>query len=255
MAVAVKNAPATTPVTPPRRLANLRGLDTIVGVVCTIAAIWLVFYGIPLFWANVLHFTDSFLGIALLMLAMILVAGGLGFVGVRRMGAKPRPGLRAGIVVGVVLVCIAGLITSSIGHSVEATFGTNTGSGGLGITVAVLVLLLACVAWALTRPTFDRWMVNVDAQGWFTFAPYKRTQGQKVRRGTILGILILWACGIYSLVAHWAPTPVGQPMPAWDVYIPFSGGQSIQLLPALHITVPVLLAIAAFWFAYRVVSL
>ena len=98
-------------------------------------------------------------------------------------------------------------------------------------------------------------MVNLDAQGWFLLTPFKRTQGQKVRRGTILGILILAGCGIYTLINHWAPTPANQPFPYWSVLVPFSGGRSIILLPALQVTVPVLLGLASLWFAYRTVNL
>jgi hypothetical protein len=179
MAVAVKNAPAPTSVSQPRRVLAARGFDTIIGVVFTLASLGLVFYGLPAVWYYVLHFTDSFLGIGLLLLAMIVVAGGLGLAGMQMRGVQPRPGLRSGITVGCVLAFLAGLVTSTIGHTLEATLGTNTGALGAGLTVAVLVLLLAFVAWCLCRPTFDRWMVNLDAQGWFILTPFKRTQGQK----------------------------------------------------------------------------
>lgn len=255
MAVAVKNATATIPVSPPKRVFAVRGIDTIIGVIGTIASLAIVFYAIPLFWHYVLNFTDSFVGIGLLLLVMVLAAGGLGLVGARWMGPRPRPGLRAGIAVGCVLACLAGLVTSTIGHILENTFQSDTSTLGAGLTVAILVVLLALVGWSFTRPTFDRWMVNLDAQGWFSLTPFKRTQGQKVRRGTILGILILAGCGIYTLCAHWTAAPASQGMAGWSVLVPFSGGQSIMLLPWLPATVPVILGLASLWFAYRVVNL
>ena len=41
-----------------------------------------------------------------------------------------------------------------------------------------------------------------EDQGWFSLSAYKRSQGQRVRRGTIVSILVLAGCGIYTLLAH-----------------------------------------------------
>jgi len=254
MAVAVKNAPATTTVSPPRRL-EFHGADALAGVAYTVASIWIVCYGLPLFWSHVLGWVDSFMGVGVLVLAMACAACALGFVGLHRLGPHPRPGLKSSIAIGSVLVVVAALLTSGLGQIVQAVLATNTGVLGAAVTVGILVLLLATVGWLLTRPSFERFMVALDGQGWFTSGAFKRTQGQRIRRGTILGILILAGCGIYTLLVHWAPAPTGQAAAAWEVYVPFSGGETITLLPVLRITVPVLLALAAFWFAYRVVNL
>jgi preprotein translocase SecE subunit len=40
----------------------------------------------------------------------------------------------------------------------------------------------------------------------------------------------------------------------WSVLLPFTGGRTVTLLPSLQVTLPVLLAFAAFWLAYRVVN-
>jgi preprotein translocase SecE subunit len=244
----------------PRRLLAIRGVDAIVGVAVTLASIWLIFYAIPWFWDNVLHFVTSgdranFVGIGLLLAVMVLVAGGLGFVGLRFMGPRPRQGLRAGIVVGSILVFLAALLTSGIGQILERAFGSNTAAAGAIVTVVIFLVLVAAIALALTRPGFDSWMVMLDEQGWFTSAPYKRTQGQKVRRGTILGVLILAACGVYSLNARWAAGPTTAAASVWDVYVPFTGGHHVVVLSALRATLPILLGLLSFWFAYRVVNL
>ena len=46
----------------------------------------------------------------------------------------------------------------------------------------------------------ERWMVALEEQGWFSTVSYKRSLGQKVRRLTILGILLIGGTGVYSLM-------------------------------------------------------
>ena len=94
-------------------------------------------------------------------------------------------------------------------------------------------------------------MTTLEEQGWFTRAPYKRLQGQRVRRGTILGILVLAGCGIYTLLAHRALVTASK---HWEVVIPFTGGSTWIVLPDIQFTVPILLALGSLWFAYRVVN-
>src|SRR5229473_3220001 len=62
---------------------------------------------------------------------------------------------------------------------------------GIGITIAVGIVLLAVAGWYFFHPTFKRWLLILEEQGWFDIAAYKKSQGQRVRRGTILGIIAL----------------------------------------------------------------
>jgi preprotein translocase SecE subunit len=72
-----------------------------------------------------------------------------------------------------------------------------------------------------------------------------------VRRGTTLGILVLAACGIYTLLAHRVLDAGPQ---HWQVAIPFSNGATWVILPDLRFTVPILLTLGALWIGYRVVN-
>src|SRR5207245_1087876 len=72
-----------------------------------------------------------------------------------------------------------------------------------GIIAAVIVGLLA--VWVLRvffRPSFERWLVRFEEQGWFSGKAFKPGQGLRVRRGTILGILLLAGSGIWVLNAR-----------------------------------------------------
>jgi preprotein translocase SecE subunit len=157
--------------------------------------------------------------------------------------------MRAGVFVGVAGAILIGLITRAIGESLESAFGTDSALG-LAITIGVGVVLLGGGASAYFRAGFDSAIVQLEEQGWFSFTPYKRNQGQRVRRGTMLAVLVLAGCGIYTMLAHGTLRTASQ---HWDVSVPFSGGRVLTLLPDIQFTVPVLIAASALWFAYRVV--
>jgi preprotein translocase SecE subunit len=60
-------------------------------------------------------------------------------------------------------------------------------------------LLLVLGGSYFLSPKAEPYLKAVAEQGWLSSAPYKRSQGQRVRRGTILGVLILAGSGIFAL--------------------------------------------------------
>src|SRR5262249_45278937 len=88
-----------------------------------------------------------------------------------------------------------------------------------GIIAGVIVGLLAL--WLLRmffRPGFENWLVRFEEQGWFSGKAFKPGQGLRVRRGTILGILLLAGSGIWVLINRGALGAEG-----WNLNIPFTG--------------------------------
>lgn len=252
MAVAVKNSPQAVAERPFNRLA----VDSVLGVFYLLGSLALVLYGVPAFWDGVV--TPALSGVlktpvlvAFQLLAMTAAALGLCALGARLVGETPVPGLRAGIFFGSVAVLAVLAFTSGFGTLLERWLPGNT---PLGATLTSAVALGLCVALALVmaRPASERWLVEVEHQGWFTAAPYKRGQGLRVRRGTILGILVLAGCGIYTLMQH--NTLASGPQ-NWQLPIPFAAGRSLVLLPDVALTLPLLLSAASLWLAYRVVHL
>lgn len=247
MTVAVKEVMENTARKPFDRLA----VDSLLGVGYVLVGIWTVFFGLSLLWWDVLGFSDAPVPRALLILAMTVAAGGFVFGGVRLAKAKKlHEGFRAGIFLGLVGLLAAAGVTSAIGSWLEARFGLEAAIGGV-ITAAVGVGQLVLLARLFLNPNFEKFLVQVEQQGWFSLESYKATQGRRVRRGTLLGILLVAGCGIYSLIAH--QTLVSGPNNNWTLPIPFSDHR-LLLLWDVQFTVPILLALASLWFAYRVVN-
>ena len=252
MAVAVKNTPETVP----QRTANVLAVGSLGGTVYVLGSLAVLFYGVPALWdmlvTALVGSAGSFVDRSLLLVVMVAVAAGLGLVGARLLGAHPPKGIRAGIFFGTAGVILAFLITAAIGHMLARNMGPGGAAAGPWITAAIGIGLVGLWGSLFFRPAFDGWLITVEEQGWFSAAPYKKSQGQRVRRGTILGILILTGCGVYTLIAH--ETARGAASESWSVVLPFSDGKTITLLPHLQFTLPILLTGLSLWLAYRIVN-
>jgi preprotein translocase SecE subunit len=222
MAVAVKNPPETRAPSVLDRLAAV----SLAGVVYLIGMLWLVFGGLPLLWQQIGLTTSSFLGVAGLGLVMLVAFCVLAVVGVRLFSARAQPGLRAGIFCGLLLLLLLLGICRWIGGFIEARVYNNdwfTGTEGQwGGLIAGVLCLLVCL-WFLRlffRRGFENFLVRFEEQGWFSAKTYKPGQGQRVRRGTILGVLLLGGSGIWVMLNH---SLLGTGNSRWDVNIPFTG--------------------------------
>jgi preprotein translocase SecE subunit len=97
-------------------------------------------------------------------------------------------------------------------------------------------------------PRGERWMVGLEEQGWFSTHRYKHALGQKVRRLTILGFLLIGGTGVYSLMSQGA-------IPAnWILDMPFEWN-AINLVPDARYIIPMLLVGLSLWIAFRVVNM
>lgn len=246
MAVAVKNTPETVP----QRTANVLAVGSLVGTVYVLGSLAVLFYGVPALWDTVIT-SNTFVMRSLLLLVMIAVAAGLGFLGVRLLGPNPPKGIRAGITFGALGVVLAFLITVGLGHILEGALGPGGAGVGPWLTAAIGLALVGLWGWLFFQPAFDRYLLTLAEQGWFTAAPYKKSQGQRVRRGTILGLLILAGCGVFTLISRETTRGV---VDSWSVVLPFSDGRIVTLLPHLPFTLPILITALSLWLAYRVVN-
>src|SRR3954470_10312149 len=198
MAVAVQPSAET------RKPAQPMGLiaASAVGAVYVLVAAAVVLRLIPWLWDNgvsqaITGATNSFVAITAQLLAQLAAAVGLIWFGARLASGPRHAGWRGGVVlmVGVVLVgffAAKGLYdTSSRGFS----------AGGI-LLMAVYAAILFFLVQFFRTGKFSEWALAVDQGGWLDTHTHKRTQGLRVRRLTILGILLIAGTGIWTLMAH-----------------------------------------------------
>jgi preprotein translocase SecE subunit len=202
-------------------------VTSLVGVVYVLASLAIVFTLLPYLWENVFGLSaTSIAGGTLLGLVMLAALVLLVVLGTRLLGPRPAEGTRAGIFVGLLGILLVLLVTRGISIRIEQYvysyhwFGDSAELGGAIIVGVVgLVLLGLFLRWFL-RPRFEKTLVRFEQQGWFSATSYKPMQGQKVRRGTIFGILILVGCGIYTMLNHGTLTRGARD---WELNVPFTG--------------------------------
>jgi len=225
MPVAVKNATETFS----RPALNRLAVGSLLGTAYVLVSLALVFYVIPTPWSAIV--SPALAGVSaidktLLILVMLAAAAGLAYGGVRFVGPAPMHGQKAGIAVGLAMLLGIGLVTEWVGSICERLIYNTHMFASSGVTVGVVVTALVGVALLVLciqlffRPGFERWLRILEDQGWFSLASYKKSQGQRVRRGTILAILILAGCGVFTLLAHHT---LDTGPDDWGISLPFTG--------------------------------
>ncbi|MFO0846138.1 MAG: preprotein translocase subunit SecE [Gemmataceae bacterium] len=226
MAVAVKTSQgaSTGPLASPAILS-------LVGVVYLLACLAIVFKLIPELWWSAWDKVGlssyTFVGGALLAVLGLAVGIGLLVVGARLLGPNPPVGIRSGVFVAFVGLLTVLLLTrwASLWLEHWVFTGALTEQAGLGLTIACGVGLLLLGLWLFLRPATHRIIVRLEEMGWFHAIAYKTNQGQKVRRGTIIGLLLIVGAGIYTLISH---NTLGKGSPDWALNIPFSGKVAVE---------------------------
>ncbi|GIW80710.1 MAG: hypothetical protein KatS3mg105_2517 [Gemmatales bacterium] len=241
MAVAVKNTPETTA----KKLSTSLALGCVAGVVAVIASLSILFYWLPQLWTQALGTAP--ISLAICGLLQIVALGTLFVYAGRWIGSSQRAGLKAGIFCTLVTLVVAAWLTSVIGGWLE---NVVPGNAGLLMTIALGVVFLALIGRMVSSQGFEKKMIALEEQGWFTIKRFKASQGLRVRRGTMLGILILTGSGIWTLITRELLVGAGD----WRLAIPYTD-RYIVLLPDLQFTLPLLLAAGSLWLAFRVVNL
>jgi preprotein translocase SecE subunit len=178
-----------------------------IGAVFVLAAAALVLRGLPALWESGVHraitsATNSFISTALLILAQAGAVVGLIYVGGKLGSGKQATGVRGGI---FFMIAVA-FTVFFCSRAIYLIFGRmqrgETGTFGAILLILLNAVLLGLVVQFFRTGRFTRWSVAVDQQGWLSTYNYKRSQGLKVRRMTMLGILMIAGTGIWTLVHH-----------------------------------------------------
>jgi preprotein translocase SecE subunit len=201
MAVAVKNSPVKGS-NPFETLAAA----SLGGLVYVVASFAVVFGALPAIWHDVLNFNSGSLAAAsVLGVLMVLAAVALIIVGGVLLGRNARVGVRAGVFVSLVgFLLIVGLTRWVSVWTEHFVFDTGSMSPpvGLGITIAFAVAFLVLGVRLLYLKQTEAFLAAFEEQGWFSANAYKKLQGQRVRRATILGILVIAGARVFTLLRH-----------------------------------------------------
>jgi preprotein translocase SecE subunit len=250
MATAVEtSSQPRTPSTPAHLL-----VASLVGAVYVLAALAVVFFAVPSLWAQYVAPQlggDKLLG-ALRGVAQIAAAVGLAWFGQSLAGANPPRGIRGGIFLMISAAFAVFFVTRAVGMAAE-----GMGTAGMVVTAAVGLGLLFGAFRFFTSPRGERWMVGLEEQGWFHATGYKRALGQRARRLTMLGILLVGGTGVYTLMYQ------GVLPETWAVALPFTQAagapegthQTLTLLAEAKYSTVILLIGLTLWVAYRAVNM
>jgi preprotein translocase SecE subunit len=239
MATAVEPGYQPRTPTPPLSLS----IASLLGAAYIIATIAVVLYGIPLLWTKILGEQlagNSFSDWALRQGLRLAAALGLLFVGRKLLGEAPPKGVRGGIF----LILTSAIVIFFIWRIIALNIN---GMSGMVFSSVIGIALVIFAVRFFAGKMGEGWMVGLEEQGWFHTSSYKRSLGQKVRRLTILGVLLIGGSGIYSLSLQ------GVLPENWVVSMPFDF-EPVLVLPDARFTIPVILAVLTLWLAYRVAN-
>lgn len=232
---------------------------TIAGTLYVIAAFLLVYHGIHYVWLEYLGGSvepPKLFVSALLPILMIGGAAGLALLFPRFL--HMQPGLRAGIGLGLIFSLFGFLTLYVLGWIVDALihwlapgmYDQRLYIGGPILLLAAFVLL----RWfwrKLSSESGQSFVRSLEDQGWFSTGAYKRGQGLRARRGTMLGVILLVGSGIWAYGR--GATTGGLP---WAIDLPLLDPRDWELVifRSPKIMIPLLIGALGIWFAYRLIS-
>lgn len=221
MATAEKVEVEKAPPSPYQRLVG----SSLLGAIFVLLSLYVIFAGLPLFWTEVVRLQEvnAFLSSALLLLIEIGAIAGVIFLARSLEGTNPPHGSRAGIF----FVSVFFLISVSIAYGAAWAVGEDSPGGSLGFSAFAFVALLFLMLWMLRKPGFAQWLQRMEDRGWFHATQYKPSQGLKVRRTTVVALLVLGVCGIITMhksLGDDRPGPNNETVSNdWVMTIPFLG--------------------------------
>src|ERR1043165_1763598 len=220
-----------------------------IGAIAVLAGLWFVLAGLPEIWGRLWdqRFESNrelrenvFLSGALLIILDLIAAVGLLFVGYRVLQGQTQPGLRAGIFFLAIYLFIALWFIFWLGRQLQDQFPEPA----VGVSVMVVVFGALLAGGASVYMAFPRWMGVLDRlepQGWFHGYTYKGNQGVRVRRGTIVGILLIGMFGIVTLwLHHWFGADKEGVPNNWTWETPYSSTYGyVPLMYKVHVVMPI----------------
>jgi preprotein translocase SecE subunit len=238
MATAVE--PSSAPSAPGKPMSLL--IASLLGAIYVLATLAVVFYAIPVAWTDYIGAADTSANLLFARVAVQITAFvGLLWFGTKLAGDAPPRGVRGGIFLMILAAIVIFLVARAFAVGIEGSIGQIIGAA-VGVGLIVLAFRF------FTGRTGEGWMVALEEQGWFTFHQYKRSLGLRVRRLTILGILIVGASGVYTIRPDTGMLP-----DAITLTMPFDI-KPITVLADARYVIPLVLLLLTLWVAWRAVN-
>ena len=228
----------TTPKQAPKLVVS-----SLIGAIYVLAALAVVLYAVPALWRenispNINGPADVFLRICAQLGVVLLLTK----FGQTLAGANPPKGIRGGIFLMISFAITIFFIVRAVGMNIKIDQAAMIAMAVVGGVMLFFTFRL------FTSPRGENWMVGLEEQGWFGTHAYKRALGHKVRRLTMLGIILVGGTGVYSLLF------TGSLPQNWVLGMPLMD-KPITVLTDLRIAGPFFLMALTLWVAYRAVNL
>lgn len=222
---------------------------SMIGGIYVLGALLVVFFAVPHLWHMGVTSTlqpNNLVDKSGRFVVQVVAAVLLAIFGLSLAGPNPQRGLRGGIFLALLTIFAAFFIVRGLLLVVERM----SAKFELGQAVTLLFYLLCLwLFWKyLKSDRMTRWAVGLESAGWFDAKAYKKNQGVRVRRLTILGVLLLLGTGIYTLLHNNLIAAKD-----WTLQLPYTKN-TLTVLPDAQLTVPLILTALAVWFAWRVVN-
>jgi preprotein translocase SecE subunit len=153
------------------------------------------------------------------------------------------PGVRGGILLTVAIL----FATLFLASALWVNHGTTL--AGQIFTGVLLALGAFGIFRVLVSATGQDWCKGLEFQGFASLGSHKKSQGQTIRRYTLIGFLIIGISGAWALYN-------AQSLPAGTLNVPLPFANTpVALFPAAAVTVPMLLVLATIWFSWRAINM
>jgi len=183
---------------------------------------------LPWAWFNLLHLPST----STSNITLALAGFGLGIFALIIIGKNKifheLPGIKAGIFIAFVLALANLYLDSWWGKFTESLVFDKRAfpeSFGMGLAGAGAALIAIGSFIFFFRPANLKLFNLIEEQGWFSRDSFKQNQGTKIRRGTIICLLILFGTGIMVLVRNDSLARNGS---NWQIEIPYTGKVKIN---------------------------
>ncbi|MCZ2342450.1 MAG: preprotein translocase subunit SecE [Bacteroidales bacterium] len=243
MATAVQSSNTSTQSGNPRLKLVL---SSVLGALFLFAGLFTAGYLVPQLLSSTLDSLGLgiFVNTILVLMAAVVVIGAFVALGAKVAGSNPPKGLRGGIFAVMTLAFVLFFIIRTVGVNVE-----GAASGG-PITILVSLALLAGSYYFLSSVSGQNVMIALEEQGWFSAIGYKKTQGIRTRRYTMIGFLLIGWTGVIALSKSPFLVDASGPL-VFD--LPFTDTM-FTTLPNVGYTLPLILTVLVFWMSWRAVN-